>query len=189
MIVLALRLGMPESLRWLMSKGRTEEARRVAAESMDEDEQQDLAEQVADSGRSKGLGALFSRDCRKATIFCSVFWVCNVTPYFAIANAVSTALSGVYPGEVFSTEIRGAGVGFDTAASRIGAAAGTFLLPLAMSEYGVAAAMPCAAGVSLIGRVVSHFLAPETKGLPLSVASASTEDGPLQGVGAGPVNR
>ncbi|CAL9373366.1 Inner membrane metabolite transport protein YgcS [Streptomyces sp. enrichment culture] len=77
---------------------------------------------------------------------------------FSVANAVSTALTGVYPGEVFPPEIRGAGVGFATATSRVGAAAGTFLLPLTVSEFGVATAMLCAAAISLIGGVVSHYL-------------------------------
>ncbi|HKR40615.1 MAG TPA: MFS transporter [Paraburkholderia sp.] len=252
-IVFLMRLGTPESPRWLMSRGRREEAKALAAEHMGHEEQLDLHAQGTVG--TQGFGRLFSADYIKTTVFVSIFWVCNVTPYFAIGafapvvlqklglkegltgglalnsvavlgtliavvliervgrrklgvppffisalalmcvalfshtsstlilvcfftfslfNAISTTLCGVYPGEVFPTEIRGIGVGFATAFSRIGAAAGTFLLPLIIGSYGVGTAMLIAAGISLFGGLVSYFLAPETRGKLLSEASAPT---------------
>jgi putative MFS transporter len=99
-----------------------------------------------------------------------VILVCFIA--FSFFNAVSTALTGVYPGEVFPTEIRGAGVGFATAFSRIGAAAGTFILPMSVDGLGVGTTMLIAAGICVVGAVISQYLAPETKGLSLSDTSA-----------------
>ena len=42
-----------------------------------------------------------------------------------------------------------------------------------MENLGVGTTMVFAAAVSIIGGIVSHFLAPETKGLALSAASGS----------------
>ncbi|EPW7908915.1 MFS transporter, partial [Acinetobacter baumannii] len=84
------------------------------------------------------------------------------------ANTIPTALTGVYPGEVFPTEVRGIGIGFVTAVSRIGAAAGTFLLPLGIAAYGAEMMVYIAAIVCVVGGVVSYYLAPETKGKALS---------------------
>ncbi|MBT2515692.1 MFS transporter [Arthrobacter sp. ISL-30] len=250
LIVFLLRLGTPESPRWLISKGRLEEGLAIANEYMEDADVRDMAEEKRES---TSFLRLFSPRYRNATIFVSVYWVCNVTPYFAIAtfapivleslgvedglsgalllngvvvagaiaamylidsvgrrklaippmwtgaaaliiiglfshvspiiilacfvifsfaNALSTSLTGVYPGEVFPTEIRGAGVGFATAMSRIGAAAGTFILPLSVSGLGIGATMLIAAGICVVGAVVSHYLAPETKGLSLGETSA-----------------
>ncbi|MDI3419181.1 MFS transporter [Streptomyces sp. B-S-A12] len=91
---------------------------------------------------------------------------------FAFANAMCTALTGVYPGEIFPTEIRGIGTGFATAFSRVGAALGTFLLPWSMQHLGAGPSMLIAAGVCGVGALVSQALAPETMGRPLSETSA-----------------
>jgi MFS transporter, putative metabolite transport protein len=91
---------------------------------------------------------------------------------FSFFNAMYNALTGVYPGEVFPTEIRGIGTGFATAVSRVGAAIGTFLLPWSMANLGASATMLIAAGVAAVGAGLSQWLAPETKGMNLSATAA-----------------
>jgi putative MFS transporter len=82
-------------------------------------------------------------------------------------------LTGVYPGEVFPTEIRGIGTGFAAAVSRIGAGLGTFLLPWAMTNLGASVSMLIAAVIAGIGAGLSQWLAPETKGISLTDAAAT----------------
>jgi putative MFS transporter len=91
---------------------------------------------------------------------------------FSFFNAMYTALTGVFPSEIFPTEIRGMGTGFAAATSRIGAAAGTFLLPWSMDNLGSGVTMVIAAIICFIGAAVSQVLAPETKGKTLSETSA-----------------
>jgi MFS transporter, putative metabolite transport protein len=87
---------------------------------------------------------------------------------FAFFNALQGNLDAVYPVEIFPTELRSTGVGVSTAFSRIGAAAGTFLLPVGISSIGIGPCMLIAAGICLLGGVVSYFMAPETTGLSLT---------------------
>ncbi|QYB01916.1 MFS transporter [Rhodococcus sp. USK10] len=250
-ILFLARLGMPESPRWLMNKGRTKEATEIAHAYLEDPT--DVLDITNEETRKGTFAMLFSPAYRRATIFVSVFWFCCVAPYFAIAtfaasvlsdyglgdgligaigvnglalvgvvvsvllierigrrkltipqqwvcavvlliiglwtsappalvlicflvfafaNAMCTALTGVYPGEIFPTEIRGLGTGFATAFSRIGAGLGTFLLPWSMHNLGAGVTMLIAAGICVVGAAVSQVLAPETMGRNLSETSA-----------------
>jgi putative MFS transporter len=96
---------------------------------------------------------------------------------FSFFNAMYNAMTGVYPGEVFPTEIRGLGTGFAAAVSRVGAGLATFLLPWSMANLGVGATMLIAAGVAAVGAAVSQVMAPETRGMNLSETSAGLVHG------------
>ncbi|MOA38978.1 Inner membrane metabolite transport protein YgcS [compost metagenome] len=74
----------------------------------------------------------------------------------------------LYPSEIFPTEIRATGVGFAAGMSRLGAAVGTFLLPIGLTYWGTGAVMLMGAAVSATGLLVAFAWAPETKGLELS---------------------
>lgn len=96
---------------------------------------------------------------------------------FIIYSAVEAAGSGlqfVYPNELFPTEIRGTAVGFASSASRLGAALGTFLLPLGVAHFGVRTTLFAAASLLALGAFISWRWAPETAGLSLSEASHIT---------------
>ena len=53
---------------------------------------------------------------------------------FALVLAAAVNLEFVYPPELFPTDLRASGVGIATAASRIGSAASTFLLPIVVGH-------------------------------------------------------
>lgn len=96
---------------------------------------------------------------------------------FIIYSAVEAAGSGlqfVYPNELFPTEIRGTAVGFSSSISRLGAALGTFLLPVGVAHFGVQATLFAAFGLLALGAFISWRWAPETAGLSLSEASHIT---------------
>ncbi|WP_314192418.1 MFS transporter [uncultured Arthrobacter sp.] len=91
---------------------------------------------------------------------------------FSYFNAGYTTMTQVYPAEVFPGNLRGVGMGFAAAFSRIGAALGTFALPWAIANIGMGATMVVAAAVALLGAALSQWLAPETKGRTLAEISA-----------------
>jgi putative MFS transporter len=251
-VTLVLRYGLPESPRWLLSRDRVEEARRIVNKYLGGQayfDQEDLAGENAKPGHFRQL---FSPEMRKRTAFVSLFWAFLVAPYFAIFtfaptvfaalnisneragtlsangvaavgsllgmmlvervgrrrllivsfwvtalalfviggwsnapgiiivicfavfslfNAASGDLTGVYPSEVFPSELRASGVGFSAAVSRIGAAAGTFLLPIGITHIGIGASVIIGGVLCVLGAIVSHLWAPNTEGLSLTKTS------------------
>lgn len=257
-IILVLRLGMPESPVWLASKGRAEEALAIVRKHIGP--QYTLPELDADRPRSD-YRRIFMSGYGKRTFFVSAFWFAQVLPafaiftfqpeilsgfgvedgafgtmlisffflvgvlpaiwlvqswgrrpillvgfvvpaialgllglvpnapiwamfslfvIFAIFNAGASVVQWIYPNEVFPTDIRATAVGFGTAMSRVGAAVGTFLLPVSLTEFGTGPTMLIAAGVCVAGLLISLPLAPETRGKSLTETSA-TDTVPVTG--------
>lgn len=81
---------------------------------------------------------------------------------FALVLAAAANLEFNYPPELFPTDVRASGVALAVAASRIGAAISTFLLPVVVTRYGVDAALFACVTVLVIGGIICAVWAPET---------------------------
>jgi putative MFS transporter len=94
---------------------------------------------------------------------------------FAILAGVLSAASDlvyVYLPELFPTDLRASGIGLAVAASRVGSAVSTFLLPVVVAAFGVRVALGACMAVLVIGGIVCQLWAPETRHLRL----AATDD-------------
>lgn len=253
-ILIIMRIGTPESPRWLISKGRTAEAEAIIKQVYGANFS--LANVPAQAPEKQlSFTQVLASGYGKRVFFCSMFWACSVIPVFAVyafAPKVLAALhlkgewaslgsviitmmfvvgcviatrlintmgrrkmviqsflwSGlallglgmfsdssqilivvlfslyalfiggaqvlqlVYPNELFPTEIRAIGVGMGTSFSRIGAAIGTWLVPMSLDTIGIGNTMFVAAGVTLLGLIVSVALAPETRAMSLEEATS-----------------
>jgi putative MFS transporter len=91
---------------------------------------------------------------------------------YALFIGGAQVLELVYPNELFPTEIRAFAVGIGSSMTRVGSAAGTWLVPVSLASYGIGNTMYAAAAVSAIGLVASLCLAPETRGMTLEQAAS-----------------
>lgn len=91
---------------------------------------------------------------------------------FSFLSGMSGPMTAIYPGELFPTRIRGKGTGFAAAFSRVGAAIGTFFVPVGIEYLGISTVILILAGIVAVGAIVSQMWAPETKGKSLSETAA-----------------
>ncbi|MFI7918847.1 MFS transporter, partial [Acinetobacter baumannii] len=77
--------GIPESPRWLMSKGRKEEASRIAHKYFTEEDKNDILNQKhANVGQKTSFFDLFKSKNIKGTTLVSIYFNGTSAPYFAI---------------------------------------------------------------------------------------------------------
>jgi putative MFS transporter len=92
LICLFMRHGLPESPRWLISKGRKAEALAIVRNSMEAAAPGDLLEEEVVKTEWK---LLFSPYYLRRTIFACTFWSAIVLPYFALTFFQPTILGSL----------------------------------------------------------------------------------------------
>lgn len=249
LLVLPLRLTLPESPRWLTNHGRAAEAAAIVRERLGGHvaPPPPTPRMVTGHGRWRQL---LSPRWRRRTLVGCVFFTCQVIPYFAVGTFVAQVMSAmnvesgylggliynasllggaiagllvvdrisrrsfligsftipaaamlilslssglpaaamivlfavfagvlsaasnlcyVYLPELFPTDLRASGIGLSIAASRIGSAISTFLLPVVVAAYGVRTALAACVAVLALGAIVCRQWAPETRNVPLGL--------------------
>ncbi len=97
--------------------------------------------------------------------------------FYAFVSGGPSILEWIYPNELFPTEVRATAIGIAVGISRIGAASGTYLLPIGLEKLGTGQTMLIGAGVTALGFLACLLWAPETRGQSLEVTSSLDSGG------------
>jgi putative MFS transporter len=268
-IVLLLRMGSHESPRWLIARGRIEEAREDISDVLGRDVSLVEITALQDDEKTDakvGLRELLRGRYLRRILFCGLFWMCFAIPQFALftygpiilstlgiqgasaetlgqivltmgillgsfpgmkivesrgrrplilgsfllsalallplglwpdgpawfvmlffflftfINGAGNILVFLYPNELFPTSVRGSAVGFATAISRIGAAIGTYIVPVSLSGIGTGPTLLMGVALTLLGFVISFFWAEETRNKTLSEVATNPHGIPVASV-------
>jgi MFS transporter, putative metabolite transport protein len=95
LIILILRMGTPESPRWLFDKGRAAEADAVVKKCFGKHVRLDSSAQNYHHA-SHGFSRLFQSDLLRRTLFNCIFFTCLVMPYFAVFTFLPSILGALH---------------------------------------------------------------------------------------------
>ncbi|MEH7376218.1 MFS transporter [Neobacillus drentensis] len=101
-IILFARMGTPESPRWLINKGRKEEALAIVQKHVGPNI---VLDDEAPMQVKNSFATLFSKELRKRTAFNCIFFVCLVIPYFTIYTFLPDILKAIGLSEGFGTDL------------------------------------------------------------------------------------
>lgn len=93
-LVLVSRVSAPESPRWLVSKGKVEEARAIVKRRYGAE--YDVDDLTVEENKRLGYSVLFSAQYRTRTAFAALFWTCQVTVWFAMLLFLPTVFGALH---------------------------------------------------------------------------------------------
>lgn len=97
LILVLMRLGTPESPRWLISKGRFEEAQAVMKQVYGQNA--DIKELLEEPTEKTRFSKMFEPGYLKRTLFVGLFWMFQIVPLFAIYTFGPQILDAFHLGE------------------------------------------------------------------------------------------
>ncbi|WP_029088261.1 MFS transporter [Brevibacterium album] len=102
-ITLLIRFAIPESPRWLQSRGRDAEAQEIVTRHFGE--QYALPEVVGGTDEETSLRSFFRDNDWRRVLYSGLFWFCQVGPLFAIFTFIGPVLDSLGLGGGFSADL------------------------------------------------------------------------------------